>query len=108
MLQAHRTRRAKASSAGAAVAEIPETPPTRDGTWRQGPGRTLPPGAIWAKGRERRWLLHAEGLLYGADGKEQHERRRHGPHQRVHFLRAALEGADEDVGDEAGAQAVGD
>src|SRR5690606_6065236 len=43
-----------------------------------------------------------------ADTEEQHERSGNNPHQWVDFLGAALGGTDEDVGDEASTDAVGD
>ena len=48
------------------------------------------------------------GLLDHADAEEEHEGPGDGPHQRVHLAGTALDRADEDEGNEAGADAVGD
>ena len=48
--------------------------------------------------------MDSERCFDRADGEEQQERSRHGPHQRVHLTGAALEDADQDKGDEAGTQ----
>ena len=52
-------------------------------------------------------LLDAQQLLHSSDAEEQQERGCHSPHQGVNFAGTALERTDQDVGDEAGAEAVG-
>ncbi|GIH91783.1 hypothetical protein Psi01_24130 [Planobispora siamensis] len=79
--------------------------------------------APWIEGRTKRKAVVATGFgrhdglhrsgqaqqdLDGAEGEVQDEQRRDHPHQRVDLAGLALDQLDQDVGDEARADSVGD